>query len=228
MPLTWTDVKETMAVFDVHSYVALLVFLVVVVCIVRPPHIRIPHWRKHTEGGTLRYLCQFHVDFAVAPLLGVLLLLAVGSVGVQQVADGILGSNPAFRPYAIIILVLSLAYVSISLDETGIFTGAAVWAAGKAGTSGRRFFVYIFLLCSVVTVFASNDVVVLTLTPILIYFCRFVRMDPVPFLMAEFHAANTLAAVLLIGNPTNISASRPAQRHADARSRWRDEPAVLL
>jgi len=54
------------------------------------------------------------------------------------------------------------------------------------------------------TVFTSNDIVILTLTPIIYYFSYATQLFPMPYLFAEFFAANICSLVLLIGNPTNI------------------------
>ena len=36
------------------------------------------------------------------------------------------------------------------------------------------------------------------------YFCINAKIDPIPYVVAEFVAANTLSMFLIIGNPTNI------------------------
>nr|KAJ3410336.1 hypothetical protein HK105_002953 [Polyrhizophydium stewartii] len=176
---------------DARSWGVLAVFMAVIGAVVRPIKGR---W---TTAHVL-------LDVTTAPVLGVLLLWATTCITTQQVVDGIAGSDPEFKPYAIVILVFALAYISISLDLTGVLTASAVWAARKSGRSGVRLFAYFYALASIVTVVASNDVVVLTLTPIICYFAAALKIDPMPFLIAEFHAANTWSSVLLIGNPTNL------------------------
>ena len=37
------------------------------------------------------------------------------------------------------------AYISISLDATGLFRFLAFWVASKGGSSGRRLFAYLYL-----------------------------------------------------------------------------------
>jgi len=80
----------------------------------------------------------------------------------------------------------------------------ALHVAAKAGSSAQRLFTYFFLLSAVFTVFTSNDIVILTLTPIIYYCSKVTQMNPMPFLFGEFLAANICSLVLLIGNPTNI------------------------
>ena len=50
-------------------------------------------------------------------------------------------------------LTRSQAYISISLDATGLFRFLAFWVASKGGSSGRVLFSYLylfFLICGVV------------------------------------------------------------------------------
>ena len=54
------------------------------------------------------------------------------------------------------------------------------------------------------TIFTSNDVVILTFTLFICFFCKRTHINPLPYLIAEFAAANTWSLTLMIGNPTNI------------------------
>ncbi|KAG0319077.1 hypothetical protein BGZ97_002820, partial [Linnemannia gamsii] len=52
---------------------------------------------------------------------------------------------------------------------------------------------------------ASNDVVILTMTPFLVYFSQAVELaTPIAFLMAELQTANIASMALYIGNLTNV------------------------
>jgi len=53
-------------------------------------------------------------------------------------------------------------------------------------------------------VFTSNDVIILSFTPFICYFAKNARINAIPYLAAEFVAANTWSMALIIGNPTNI------------------------
>lgn len=106
---------------------------------------------------------------------------------------------------------VSLSYVSVSLDETGLLASVSFWFATKAGSSGRRLFVVIFVLSSILTILTSNDVVVMTVTPIVLYTCQYVKVDPLPFLFAEFLSCNVWSSILYIGNPTNIIVAQANQ-----------------
>ena len=61
-----------------------------------------------------------------------------------------------------------------------------------------------FFLISVLIIFTSHDIIILTFTPFLCYFCKRCKISPLPYLIRKFVAANTWSSLLIIGNPTNI------------------------
>ena len=65
-------------------------------------------------------------------------------------------------------------------------------------------FLILYLLVAVLTIFTSNDVVILTFTPFICFFAKRTKINPLPYLIAEFAAANTWSMMFIIGNPTNI------------------------
>lgn len=74
---------------------------------------------------------------------------------------------------------------------TGVFQYAAFWISQRGGGSGQRVFLSFFLLSTVMSGLTSNDVVVLTMTPFLVYYSEAVDLlTPVAFLMAEIQTAN--------------------------------------
>jgi Na+/H+ antiporter NhaD/arsenite permease-like protein len=70
--------------------------------------------------------------------------------------------------------------------------------------AGTRLFSYFFLFSAALTVLTSNDIVILTLTPIIAALASYANIDPTPALFGQFFAANILSLELFIGNPTNI------------------------
>ncbi|KAF9955027.1 hypothetical protein BGZ70_010382 [Mortierella alpina] len=103
------------------------------------------------------------------------------------------------------ILFFSLAYICISLDMTGVFQYAAFWISKRGGGGGQRVFLSFFLLSTVMSGLTSNDVVVLTMTPFLVYYSHAVELiTPVAFFMAEIQTANIASMALYIGNLTNV------------------------
>ena len=136
------------------------------------------------------------------PLLGVGLLAIVQSLSWQSVRAGIVGDD-AIKPYSILTLFMALAYISVAVDKTGVFAWMALTLGKKASSSRALFFVY-FAFSGVMTPFTSNDIVIMTLTPIILHFAIATKSDPVPMLFGQFYAANMFSMALYVGNPTNI------------------------
>ena len=139
----------------------------------------------------------------VPPFLGALLLPILGLLPWSEILSG-MTADGEINPIKILILFLSMTLLSILLDEAGFFRFLASYALKRAGRSQKKLFFLLYGVVSVLTVFTSNDIIVLTFTPFLCYFAKHARIDPLPYLFCEFVAANTWSMALLIGNPTNI------------------------
>jgi arsenical pump membrane protein len=146
---------------------------------------------------------KFSLNMVSGSLMFFFLLLVTGTVSIAVVKDALLGT-PHFAPWKIIVIFFSVAYVSISTDITGVFDYIAFQTAKMFGASGFGLFTAFYLIASIMTIFTSNDIVILTLTPIIFYLSKHRQMDVLPLLFAQFFAANTASMLLLIGNPTNI------------------------
>jgi len=141
--------------------------------------------------------------FWIAPLLGALLLIIFSFVGLDYIGDHLF-DNSKMNPIKILILFFSMSFLSIILDELNFFEFLANKALKKAKGSQIKLFIILYLLCSVLTVFTSNDIVILTFTPFIIFFSKNAKINPIPYLVTEFIAANTWSLLFIIGNPTNI------------------------
>ena len=149
-------------------------------------------------------LGRFSVDtYWPIALLGALALLLGGRVESGELLAA-LTSSDAINPLKIALLFLSMTLLSVFLDEVGFFGYVAALALSRAGHSQARLFFVLYAAVSVLTVFTSNDIIVLTFTPFICYFAHAAKIDPMPYLVAEFVAANTWSMALVIGNPTNV------------------------
>ncbi len=137
------------------------------------------------------------------PLIGAVALLASGKLSLAELLAG-LTADTAMNPIKILVLFLSMTLLSVFLDATGFFSLLAAAVLRRAQFSQLRLFCYLYLIVSVLTVFTSNDVVVLTFTPFICYFAANANIRPLPYLLCSFVAANTWSMALLIGNPTNM------------------------
>lgn len=144
------------------------------------------------------------IDLTTAPILAIAILWAAQCIDGSVVRNGIVGTA-GIKPYNIIILFFSLAYMAITLDITGILEAAAYWVSRKGGSNGWKLYLYFYLLLTLVSILIGNDPVILSGTAFLAYYTKATALDPIPWMMAEFAAANTASMVLFVGNPTNVS-----------------------
>ena len=136
-------------------------------------------------------------------VIGALLMLLLHVVPIKEFL-AVLLSDAEINPLKILILFFSMTFLSIYLDELGLFKYLAIKVTNLAKNNQYSIFVTLFAAISVLTVFTSNDIIILTFTPFICYLCKRLMINPLPFLISEFVAANTLSMALIIGNPTNI------------------------
>lgn len=142
-----------------------------------------------------------HVYWMVA-LLGALLVLLT-SLSLSEWWEALTKSG-GINPLKILALFLSMSLISIFLDELGFFAHLANWALKRVKGSQISLFVTLYIFVSILTMFTLNDIIILTLTPFILLFCKNAKISSVPYLVSEFIAANTWSMIFIIGNPTNI------------------------
>ncbi|MEM0492800.1 MAG: ArsB/NhaD family transporter [Candidatus Thermoplasmatota archaeon] len=163
--------------------------------------------------------------YFIGALLSPLLLLVLGLLDYSQVLRGLQG-EAGLNPFGILLLFLSMVFMSIFLDVTGFFEYCARLALLYAKGDGKRLFFSMYMVVSVLTIFTSNDIIILTFTPFIYYFSKHAGIDPKPYLIAEFFAANTWSMMLYIGNPTNIILASAFHLYFDEYLRWMLLPAL--
>ena len=70
------------------------------------------------------------------------------------------------------ILFMALAYIGSSLDATGVFAWLALKLTYASRSNGRVLFLLYYVLSACITALMSNDVSIITLTPIICYFAN--------------------------------------------------------
>ncbi|KAJ7644264.1 hypothetical protein FB45DRAFT_737437 [Roridomyces roridus] len=178
-----------------YSVATLVVFACSIVFVIYP--VSIPVSIPHVGHK------RVPLNLTTAPILAIAVLWAAQCLGPTQIRDGIVGTD-GVKPYNILILFFSLAYMAITLDITGILQAAAFWVSNKGGSNGWRLYLYFYLLLSVLSIFLGNDPVILSGTAFLVYFTKVADLNPISWLISEFAAANTASMVLFLGNPTNV------------------------
>lgn len=141
--------------------------------------------------------------YPLIPLAGGAFTVVLGNLSIERLVTAFT-ENTSVNPIKILVLFLSMTVYSLILDRTGFFAYISGVVLKKAGDSQIRIFISVYAVISVLTVFTSNDIVILTFTPFICNFCKAAKIDAVPYLIMEFVTANTWSLFLLIGNPTNI------------------------
>lgn len=100
-----------------------------------------------------------------------------------------------------VIVFYGTAYVSFSAKHTGLFAYIAEKTL-LGNWSGVKISLVIFLVSGALCFLTDNDIVILTLTPILLHVHG--RYDIRNLLLIQFAAANTFSIFSLISNPTNV------------------------
>lgn len=155
-------------------------------------------WFSHWRVGQVR-----GQTYWVIVLLGALMIWALVGFDFAFLLDAWTGSSE-MNPIRILGLFFSFTLMAIYLDDIGYIQYLAYVAMNRAGNSQRRLFFIWFVIVSISTMLTANDIVILTLTPFMIYFAKHTGISPIPFLVSQFVAANTWSMLLVIGNPTNI------------------------
>ncbi|PNH44776.1 hypothetical protein VD0004_g3001 [Verticillium dahliae] len=105
-----------------------------------------------------------------------LFLLAIGAIGGKEVRQGTLGANN-ISPLDIMLFFITLAYIAISIDASGLIRFLAFKVLQWGGNNGRRLYLYLYMCFFGLTTFIGND---------------------------PFAAANIGSAILVSSNPTNL------------------------
>ncbi|KAL0485231.1 11 TM domain-containing transmembrane protein [Acrasis kona] len=213
------------------GWVSLITFIVCILCVIITPRIPIflhvdkikrlynrikgkkHESRVHTDDDpnsidtprtTEQTFYWMVLDMSTAPVLSLIFLLCTTCLNWNIFTSGIVGDEK-IRPFGIIILFMSLNYICISIDITGIFEYTSKKIIAKSRQRGHFLYILFSVFASVLTLFTSNDIVILTLTPICCYLARCcTNLNVLPFVVTQFFLANIWSIAFQIGNPTNM------------------------
>lgn len=154
---------------------------------------------KHRFEIEQRWRQKFGIDRdwwipIVALLIGISLSLFSTDVILNTILDKI----------DIIVLIFTFGILAEGLNESDVFTYIS-YKTIKYCENTTTLIINLFILTSILTLFTTNDVIVLVLTPILIEIAYHSNIKNIKLLLlSQFIAANTLSMGLLVGSPTNI------------------------
>lgn len=159
--------------------------------------------RRTGPGPFVRF--NFPMNFVTSPLIADLFLLAITAIGRDEVYGGTIGAN-SIVPYDIMLFFLSLAYIAISVDASGLIRWLAFKVLQKGGKVGHRLYFYLYVFFFALTAFIGNDPIILSGTAFLSYMTRVSSniKHPRAWIYTQFACANIASAILVSSNPTNL------------------------
>ncbi len=135
------------------------------------------------------------VDRTGAALLGCIVLLAGGAIEEKAAIESI--DVPTLA------LLFGLMVVSAQF-QLGGFYGMAIRRVIHIQASPSILLAAVIGFAGSLSAVLTNDVVCLTIAPLLLQLCLAKSLNPVPYLIALACAANVGSAATLIGNPQNV------------------------
>jgi Na+/H+ antiporter NhaD/arsenite permease-like protein len=146
-------------------------------------------------GMLLGGLPFLQIDRTGIVLLGTIGLLVSQSIRVDEAARAI--------HIPTLVLLFAFMVVAAQMQLGGFYR----WVTARIGTlhaPPTTLLAAVILTVAALSAVFSNDIVCLSIAPVLIDVCVRRRLDPIPFLLALRCAANIGSAATLIGNPQNI------------------------
>jgi len=145
------------------------------------------------------------MNFVTAPLIADLFLLAIQAIGRQEVHDGTIGADN-ISPIDIMAFFITLAYIAISIDASGLIRYLAFKVLQWGGKVGHRLFFCLYAFFFVLGSFIGNDPIILSGTAFLAYMTRVSSniVHPRAWIHTQFAIANIASAILVSSNPTNL------------------------
>jgi len=124
---------------------------------------------------------------------------------VAMILFGVITFDEAIRAidFNTIVLLLGMMIIVATLELDGFFEWIAMRTLAVADTPFKLLVVLSFTT-GIASAFLVNDAVVLLFTPVIIGICRSLKLNPVPFLIAEILSANIGSAMTITGNPQNM------------------------
>jgi len=140
-------------------------------------------------------LPRMNIDRPSAAFFGAVAMIFFGVVTFDEAVSAI--------DFNTIALLLGMMIIISTLELDGFFEWIATRTLAVADTPFKLLAVLTFTT-GIASAFLVNDAVVLLFTPVIIGICRSLKLNPVPFLIAEILSSNIGSAMTITGNPQNM------------------------
>jgi Na+/H+ antiporter NhaD/arsenite permease-like protein len=128
------------------------------------------------------------------------------SGGILMVLLGIIDQENAIKhiDFNTIGLLTGMMIIVAITTETGLFKYISIWAAKKVKGGPVRLLLVLGIITALGSAFLDNVTTVLLIVPVTFSITRHLRVNPIPYLIAEVIASNIGGTSTLIGDPPNI------------------------
>jgi Na+/H+ antiporter NhaD/arsenite permease-like protein len=119
-------------------------------------------------------------------------------------ADAAFYSHETGIDWNVIFLLLGMMIIVGVIHKTGLFEFLAIKAIQLAKGRPRQAFVYLLILVAFCSALLDNVTTIMLAVPMTIMVAKYLKVHPVPFILAEVFISNIGGAATLIGDPPNI------------------------
>jgi len=119
-------------------------------------------------------------------------------------ADAAFYSHETGIDWNVIFLLLGMMIIVGVIHKTGLFEFLAIRAIQLAKGKPRQAFVYLLLLVAFCSALLDNVTTIMLVVPMTLLVAKYLKVQPVPFILAEVFISNIGGAATLIGDPPNI------------------------
>ena len=131
---------------------------------------------------------------------GAAVMIIIGATN----ADAAFYSHETGIDWNVIFLLLGMMIIVGVIHKTGLFEFLAIKAIQLAKGRPRQAFVYLLMLVAFCSALLDNVTTIMLAVPMTIMVAKYLKVHPVPFILAEVFISNIGGAATLIGDPPNI------------------------
>jgi len=155
-----------------------------------------PYLAAATFIVTYALIATDRLDKTIAALLGGLLMVVLGVLDPERPFEAV--------ELEVIFLLAGMMVLAAVLGQTGFFQALAIRSVKIAGGRPFALMAVLSVITAALSAFLDNVTTVVLLAPVTLYVAAVLRVNPVPFLIAEIFASNVGGTATLIGDPPNI------------------------
>ena len=131
---------------------------------------------------------------------GAAVMIIIGATN----ADAAFYSHETGIDWNVIFLLLGMMIIVGVIHKTGLFEFLAIRAIQLAKGRPRQAFVYLLMLVAFCSALLDNVTTIMLAVPMTLMVAKYLKVHPVPFILAEVFISNIGGAATLIGDPPNI------------------------